>query len=244
MPRNAQIEATPGTLPEGYCLTSLQQYLNDVINLSQWELPGVYNTFNYGDSAPAPEDRDKPWFRKFGDASPDRWYSYRNGLWVARHPEPFGSAKFYLGTLVNLPTFDGGANEAVTDPDTTGPMWEEITEIQGKFPLHPGTLTSGLVVAAGDSGGEEKHELIEKEIPYHTHGLPTDPNAIRTTLDSNSVGTSDNSSSGGGGFMGRATASGFGGIGDAGNTTQSHNNMPPYYGIYLIRRTARVFYRV
>lgn len=243
MPRNAEITATPGTLPVGYCFTTLQTLLNDFINLSRWFLPGVFNTYNFGDTAPAPEDRDKPWFRKFGDSSPDRWYSYRNGLWVSRHPLSAPAAIMYAGTLASLPTYDGGANEAVTDPDTTGPMWEEIPESRARFPLHPGTLPSTKVVNLGDVDGEENHTTTDKESVYHTHNLPTDPNGIRTTLSPGSGNNNDDAPSGAG-FMGKATLTGFGGIGNATNDTSPHNNMPPYYGIYFIRRTARVYYRV
>ncbi len=50
--------------------------------------------------------------------------------------------------------YDGGDAGAISD--TTGPMWEEVVGMQGKFPLGVG---GGLAAAVGDTGGQKEHTL-------------------------------------------------------------------------------------
>lgn len=102
-----------------------------------------------------------------------------------------------------------------------------LPNMQSRFAL--GTGAAGLYPVAS-TGGTEGHELTAAELPAHTHGMPTDSLAIRTTLDQNTVGDADNASpGGGGGLVGRAT---FVSVGSG----QEHNNMPPYMsGLWLVK---------
>lgn len=172
MPNNAVISLVPGTLPTGYCFTTLQQLNNDIISLASGYLPGKYNTFNYGSDTPAAEDRDKPWFRLFVDGTPDKWYVYFNGAWSTPYRVPATSSErmLWVGSLVDLQSYDGGSPGAVTA--TTGPFWEEDTDFAGRSPMHPGAIPASnpaKTLAVGEDFGEGAHLQDTQEVGPHPH---------------------------------------------------------------------------
>jgi microcystin-dependent protein len=92
-------------------------------------------------------------------------------------------------------------------------------------------------VAAGDNGGEETHALTTPELANHTHNtvkfnasLAAGSSPITlpftTTLDS----------------LHTQSPTGDTGGASTGANGNGHNNMPPYRGVYFLRRTARRFY--
>lgn len=199
------------------------------MTLIQGTLEGNVQSINFGSTTPAAADRDKPWFRIGADGTPDKFYSYSNGSWLARHPIVPGIVCLYEGSSASITTLDGGESAVITT--TTGPFWEQVTQMAGRVPLGPGTLTlSGTVVAVGDTGGVDRHTLTVSEMPAHTHDLRVGGSGqadagsiIETALNQDTPqGTAVTQSSGGG---------------------TSHQNMPPYLGIFAIRRTARLYYR-
>lgn len=239
MPSNAPVMFTPGSLPPNYCFTTWQQLYIDMISQLSGFLPGNYSTFNFGNAVPSPDDQDKPWFRLNGDSSPDKWYVYFGGSWVSPHPTSASSSELRLwkGLEADLVTYDGGAAGAVTD--TTGPMWVVDHAMDARFPLAPGTLPSAVIIAVGDTGGEEKHLLLSAEtgIVGHNHA------EMCADAGNNAIG-------GGGanrrtfGVAGSTTEDSLiktGSVADA-SALNSHNNMPPYIGRFFIQRTARKFY--
>jgi microcystin-dependent protein len=133
------------------------------------------------------------------------------------------------GTLAEVDDFDGGSSGTVSD--TTGPMWEIVTELNARFPIGAGTLPSTTVIAQGATGGEETHALTVPELPAHTHlnrqfngQLAAGASAISvpySSAASSTVTDSPTSSAG---------------------TGAAHNNLPPYKAVYFLRRTLRRFY--
>lgn len=110
-----------------------------------------------------------------------------------------------------------------------GGIW---TQILGKFLLSSddlladdGTITTTGSYHVGDSGGEATHKLKEEEMPSHTHRSQTCVGW--QTGGGNSVGrvTSNN-----GDYNGWPTT-----IYNTGGD-KPHNNMPPYYTVYMWRR--------
>lgn len=138
----------------------------------------------------------------------------------------------YEGSLASIETYDGGEAGAVTA--TTGPMWERVTQLDARFPIGPGTLPSGTAVAVTNTGGEEKHTLLEEELP---------------NIEIKSRHRTDLQDGGGSAalhnlptFGTQVTVDEFGG--DASGNTVAHNNLPPYYCLQFIRRTGRLYYRI
>lgn len=223
----------PGTLPDGYCFRGYQILYNDFFNLGTAFLAGQYRTYNYGNSEPVANDRDKPWRRLNVDGSPDRWYDYFNGEWVAPYEVPASSdeRRIWVGAAVDLESYDGGSAGAVTA--TTGPFWEVDTDFAQRVPLGVGTLPlSGTVVNVGDTGGVDQVTLTTAQMPSHLHTIS---NAFAAQVGA-----------GGGAIVGFA-GTGTGVVATSPVNTnatgggQPHSNIPPYIGVYFIKRTARIY---
>lgn len=228
-----EINFTLSPFPVGYCFTTPNQFAVDLITRLSGELAGDASFFNYGPNTPAPDDQDKPWIRLDSNGNIDKIYSFSNGAWVARHPVAPGIVVMYEGSEASITTLDGGESGAITA--TTGPMWEKVSTMDARFPIGPGTLASGTIVNVGDTGGEEKVELLEANIPIHVmNGYIVDTGA---NLATRGILSDDD----------RSTTAHeidrFGGdpVTDA---TVAHNNLPPYKAIFFIRRTARTHYRL
>lgn len=263
MPDNAEIRLLFAGLPGGdqYCFTTANRFAQDIANAISGYLKGEYNTFNYGNTEPAVEDRSKPWFRLNGDGSPDKWYVYHGGAWVSPHPVPPSSQSriIWVGIEADLWAYDGGdgTNPSSTAPsDTVGAMWEKDSNFSFRFPLGAGTspsvtqpsgdITGGTTVGAGDTGGSEDTEVVldSTKLPPHTHPISIDGDGVSANEEEGrfrvGAGTeldwqeSTNSSSVG---YTRET----GGTDDEAQPI-SHTNMPPFIGVYFCKRTARKFY--
>lgn len=105
--------------------------------------------------------------------------------------------------------------------DFLGGTW---TQLQDRF-----LLAASDTYPAGFSGGEATHALTQKEMPSHTHsGIST-----RWSVQSGSGPTCG--AIGGSNFL--VNNSGSWTTNSAGGG-QAHNNMPPYIGVYMWRRTA------
>lgn len=234
------IQLTPPSLPVGYCPTSFQQLATDLIRGTQARFRStIGNTFfNYGSATPETDNRVYPWMDLDGN-----WWNYSGdaGGWVRKHPYlasgPFRT--LWVGTLNDLKTFDGGADEIISNPLYQGPMWEVDSSAAGLFPVFVGAIgTSGNVAVTGSItdtsvSGTDKVTLTTAQIPAHNHIL-SNANVYNISIDDVSgtvlngnpsfgVPTTVNTDNAGGG--------------------ESHNNLPPFYGIYLIKRTARAYYR-
>lgn len=220
-------------VPASYCPPSFAAAWAFGVSLLSAELAGNNFSFNYGPTTPAPDDQGKPWLRTDPTTGlPYRWYVFVGGSWVALHPFPVGFVGMYEGSLASIDTYDGG--EAGTVTATTGPMWERVTQLDARFPMGPGTLPSGAAVAVTNTGGEEKHTLVEAELPKieiqsRQRTDLVDGGGSAALLDHATFGT-------------QVTVDEFGG--DASGNTVAHNNLPPFYSLFFIRRTARLYYRI
>lgn len=231
----------PGTLPggAGYCPNpaTYQQVLIDMAATMQVPLPALAFGIWRGDSQPADRATYPLWARTNGGTQvyPPLWqYETGPGLWLARHPIlPLSSfCGLWIGTEAALVTYDGGDNQPVGD--TTGPMWAIEHAMDARFPVGPGTLPSGVSIAvtgttdSGGGTGEEKHQLTVAELAAHSH--------IYAIANGNTAPTGGASEPWPPPNVGANIATNPEG-GDV-----AHNNMPPYYGVFLIRRTARIYY--
>jgi hypothetical protein len=229
MPNLTLITLTPPSLPVGYCPTNYQQLANDVISGTQATFnSSIGNSFfNFGASIPALNNQVYPWLDEDGN-----WWIYKDGYWLRKNPVAIGSSerRVYVGTTTDLQTYDGGNTNTLSN--WSGPMWEVDTEFEARFPVGAGTFAaSGVVVVQGKVtstavAGEDKHTLTVPEIPAHSHNF-----FPLVTADANNGGANGVQY----GTTANVATSSTGG--DA-----AHNNLPPFYGVYFIKRTSRVYY--
>lgn len=248
------MQVTPGQLPPGVCPQSLQQQFNLFAANLAITFPLSAGIYNYGNTTPEPDYQSFPWFRLNSDGTPDRWYVYANGSWVAPHPVPPNSPILfpYNGTLASLVSYDGGeSSTSTTQPSTsddTGQMWSVATT-DGNFPNSTFSnvigygqflLGQSATYAQGATGGQMAATLTFDQIPPHTHpSLPPQTGFLCT-------------GSGGGGGQGSnqwgpQTTTGYsGGVNTqpgVPGTTNPVPTIPAYLSVYYISRTSRVFYR-
>jgi hypothetical protein len=236
MPNLTLITLTPPSLPVGYCPTNYQQLANDIVSGTQANFnSSIGNSFfNFGPTTPALNNQVYPWLDENGN-----WWIFQSGYWLRQHPIAAGSAerRIYVGTTTDLQTYDGGNTNAPSN--WSGPMWQVDTLFEARFPVGAGTFAaSGVVSVNGTTtstavAGEDKHTLVTSEMPSHTHQiLDQYINLTQRGSADTSVFSATNRSEGVANLL-PTTSSG----GDA-----AHNNLPPFYGVYFIKRTARVYY--
>jgi len=227
---------------------SADAYQKQILALARAVFPGTTAGVSIGDSAPS--DHDMVWARTDASGNLIRFYTWGGyGVWGSPHPAPPSTSLRYLwvGTEGDLATFDEGTGGDPTP--TTGPFWVVDHNFDARFPIAPGTLPSTTLIAVTGTGGEEKHELTEAEMPPHNHEVTlvtpitskwagNDSGAGKiVTGDSDIVEGTDEIEANDPFFQ----TEDAGGSGDPAET-QAHNNIPPYYGVFFIKRTARIYY--
>jgi len=201
-------------------------------------LPDASIKYIISDTAPTADDQDKLWIKTAAGA-PIRQFIFYDGAWVWPHEIPAEDSRIqiYKGTAASVDTLDGGV--AGVANAASGPFWEIDPDLSARLPVGVGTLDSGTSVAVGDTGGSAEHTLVQTELPDHSHTLTLSryslsnssnppPNQllasnIAPTTPDTPLPTPDVSIDGGG-------------------SDEAHNNMPPYYGVYFIKRTKRKYY--
>ena len=249
MPNLTLITLTPPSLPVSYCPLNYQNLANDIIGGTQ----AVFNStignsfFNFGPTYPAINNRIYPWLDENG-----QWWIYDQGFWLRKNPVTAAyERRIYVGTTTDLLSYDGG-DGTTTATSTTGPMWEVDTEFEARFPVGVGAfVASGAVAVLGKATstaivGEDQHKLTIPELAAHTHdvaikvfghgGEDGDRSAADGGTTSNTVTNNTTifpSSTIDPDLDAKAVSVG----GDI-----AHNNLPPFYGVYFIKRTIRVYY--
>lgn len=221
-----------GSLPSGYCYPATpQELINDALAISSAVFGGEYQTFNYGDTKPAAADCTRPWIRT-SNGNLEGLYAYNSSYWLRPHPIPASSdyRALWVGTDATIDTFDGGLVGAVTD--FAGPMWAIDTGFAGRSPMGPGTLSLSLTaVTVANDFGVDQVTLDSTQIPAHTH-----------TISKVHTGDSNTNASGSGTGQGVVHTDTDGVTGSTGGGL-AHNNLHPVRGCYIIKRTARIYYR-
>lgn len=227
-----------GTLPAGACnlVTSLQEQLNLFCRYMDVPLNDVAGGVILSRTAPAyVPSNPQAWLKLDSLDRPERLFFYAQGYWLALHPLP-QNAIIWTDQAVNTwssgghtyTDYDGGD---LSEPTLyTGSFWEVV--YGGYFPLAVGTTPApySTVIALGATGGEEKHLLLETEIPSHDHTAGVDSASADDVLGP--------VVDGGDGTSGVALTTKTGKTGGG----LVHNNMPPYVGLYMLRRTGRLWY--
>ena len=236
MPNLTLITLTAPSLPVGYCPSNYQQLANDIIGGTQANFNSAIGNsfFNFGPTTPALNNQVYPWLDENGN-----WWVFSSGYWLRQNPVAAGGSerRIYVGNTTDLQTYDGGTVGTVSN--WTGPMWEVDTAFEARFPVGAGAFAaSGTVSAQGTTtstavAGEDKHTLVVGEVPSHTHQiLDQYINLVQRGSADSGVFSATNRSEGVANLL-PTTSSGGG---------AAHNNLPPFYGVYFIKRTARVYY--
>ena len=230
MPNLTLITLTAPSLPANYCPASYQKLANDIIGGTQATFNSTIGNsfFNFGPTYPAINNQIFPWLDQDGN-----WWIYNQSLWLRKNPVAAGGfdRRIFVGTTTDLLSYDGGDGTA-TATTTTGPMWMVDTLFDARFPVGAGAFAaSGAVAVLGIATstsivGEDQHTLTVPEIPAHTHNF-----FPLVTADANNGGANGVQD---GTTANVATSSTGGGA--------AHNNLPPFYGVYFIKRTSRVYY--
>ena len=236
MPNLTLIQLTPPNFPVNYCPSNYQNFANDIISGTQATFLSAIGTsfFNFGNTTPALNNQVYPWLDSDGN-----WWVFQGGYWSRKNLVPNTSfeRRMFIGTTTDLQTYDGGNTLPVTD--YTGPMWQVDTNFEARFPVGVGTFAASGVVSVGGTttstavAGQDQHVLSVAEMPTHNHQTIDQYYNLtqRGTADTKAF-SPDNRGEGTANILASNTAGGG----------AAHNNLPPFYGVYFIKRTARVYY--
>jgi hypothetical protein len=242
---SASVSFSFGSLAGGYCFSSPSQFASDLFALISGTVS--VNGIVIGSSTPAVGDRDKAWFKLDSTGRLIGVATYL-GAWLMPYPVPASGKerRMYAGAdgAGDLWLYDGGDG---TDPagatDTSGSFWAIDHDFDFRIPMGPGTNGTSYdgnpatALTQGNNLGEERHTLIQGELPNISLG-------VLATAGTNAVWCASTATG--------AVVNGEG-LGAAGVTNQpkaltepmgsslSHQNMPPVRGIYMIKRSARKF---
>ncbi len=228
---NVLLPIQPATLtPPDACYGTEQERLNGFAAALFAVLPGSA-FYNYGNTKPTVDNNAYPWL----NTNDMRWYRFE-GVWISNSNLNADERRMWYGTADDLKLYDGG--DAGIPSDRSGPMWEIDHDFDARFPVGPGTFPSTLAVNVSSAGGDERVILTEGQLPAHTHphGDP-DANfasAYTTTPNQNTYRAYD----AGAGDISFNPVTGSTGSGE------SHNNLPPYRGIYIVKPTGRLYFAV
>jgi len=231
------LPVTPGVLASGFCPATYQEMVNGFSAVQTVTFPSAFT--GVWVSPTAPSDTTLAWQKVDSLGRPEHLYVFASGAWISKHPLVPGTIIIWDQALPTFTTFDGG--DASPLSVMSGPMWEEVTALRARFPLGAGTLpVSGTVVAVTDTGGLEKEDitLTLPNIPPHTHTAKGSHNATGTgnnffAVDRSSVDPPPDPET-------LVTESAGGTSGAAVPIPVSH--LPPYYGVFFLRRTSRQFF--
>jgi hypothetical protein len=181
------------TLPEGTEFPGNMQDLEDLIAQYLFiDNQGDFSGINYGDTEPAPENRDRPWFETDASGNPIGWKSWNGSAWTAipivvpsgntgSRPSSPSTGTLYrdttIGTVIiysgsQWVTLDGTSGDVkfvvgtvLADVLAKNPGWSHYTDGIGR--VLAGAAADGSD-AENDVGADEV-TLSEAQLPAHTH---------------------------------------------------------------------------
>ena len=234
-----------GVLPSS-CYSNFQGLSDDIMSYGYGLIDGA-TEYIVSETAPGADDQGKLWIQVNSSNQPIRQWIYSGGAWLWPHPIPPNDNRLqmFVGSAAEVDTLDGGV--AGTAGSKSGPFWEIYSDMSAKFPMGVGTLEDGTSVAVTNTGGQERVTLTSTQVPDHQHKGKAYYKASGGTAGSDESGLMDNLYHEN---SGHTTNSGTTSVAAAGVLTsetvgtigESHPNLPPYYGVYFIKRTGRQFY--
>lgn len=262
-----ELPLTPGVLPAPF--TCYQPLYNEMFALGAAQGPAITGLL-IQDATPDAGDHDKGWIPTAGGVPRFPGYVFVwhavLGHWVSRNAinASDASRRLYVGANTSIDTYDGGDGGA--PGAASGPMWARDTLFDGRFPIGvgdiPGSSPLASIVSPLDTtdslgaSGEYKHVLTAPEVEGHFHGVGTDGqpgggdppimisrpwSTAPTSYTERFEDTPGTDSWGDGGPISSGTMSTTDPI-QGPVPSNGHNTMPPFIGVFVIKRTAREFY--
>lgn len=250
MPNLTLITLTAPSLPANYCPASYQKLANDIIGGTQATFNSTVGNsfFNFGPTIPSINNQIFPWLDQDG-----QWWIFDQGFWVYKNTVAANGydRRIFVGTTTDLLSYDGGDGTITVTP-RTGPMWEVDTSFDARFPVGVGAFAASGAVAVNGTAtatsivGEDKHVLTIPELAAHTHNVAIKvfghggEDGDRTSADggTSSPTLTNNTTI----FPGSTLDPDLDAKAVSVGGDIAHNNLPPFYGVYFIKRTGRVYY--
>jgi microcystin-dependent protein len=251
MPNLTLITLTPPSLPVSYCPLNYQNLANDIIGGTQ----AVFNStignsfFNFGPTFPAINNRIYPWLDQDG-----QWWIFDQGFWVYKNTVAANGydRRIFVGTTTDLLSYDGGDGTSGTPTNYTGAMWMVDTLFDARFPVGVGAFAASGAVAVNGTAtatsivGEDQHLLTTAEMPTHTHQVSiktfghggNDGDRVAADGGTSSPTLTNNVTA----FPSSTLDPDVDAIAANTGGNAAHNNLPPFYGVYFIKRTSRIYY--
>lgn len=231
----SELALNPPTVPVGACFDNWNELAQYLFNNATAELPSSSDLIIVSETEPDADERGKVWFRLVSGRL-ERVYKYVGGAWRSPHPVPASSNSrlIWVGLAADVDTYDGGSVGAVSA--FTGPMWEIDTAFAQRFPVGVGTFPlSGTVVAVGGTGGADEVTLTPEQTATkgHVHEVPWRDN---TSGEGSSNNTGSISTASEDDEVEETSA-----VDDA-DAEEPISLLPPYIGVYFLKRTARTCY--
>ena len=240
------VNLNSGSLASGYCPSSWQQLLNDFVARTSATVPGGLGVI-VSSTEPGPDDRDKVWVRLDGVGQPRGQYIFINGEWVWPHDFDgvidANERRLFGGSEAQVWAYDGGDGTNPAGPPTpqasSGAMWEADHNFDARFPVGPGTTAGGTVIAVGGTGGSDQTLLDGTNMPRHRHAYGIETNGESAAAETGTLHTTGTTR-----WDASETTADVAYTRYIGETTPvKFTNLPPYRGIWLIKRTARIYYK-
>ena len=227
-------------MPEDCYPASADAYQKQILALARAVFPGTTAGVAIGDTAPT--DHTMVWAKTDGSNNLIRFYTWGGtGQWVSQHPvppSPNSTRILWVGIESDVLSYDeGDGTPAAGATPTTGPFWVVDHTFDALMPIGVGTLPSSVPIPVLGTGGEEKHPLINSEMPPHVHTLK-----LKTLPQSGADTDCVTSESTAHALDYTVITDSTGGDGASPPVVVAHNNMPPYIGVFFIKRTARQYY--
>ena len=241
-----ELPLIPGSLPTGFCPETEQERYNKYLELGYAQLDnGSGWAIHVSDTAPVADRRgDTVWLKLDADR-PLRLYKFEGGYWTSLHPIPAGGNErmIWVGNPTQLWAYDegGGSDPSVTIPTAlTGAFWEVDTEFDARTLVGAGTLPlSGTAIVNTTIGGVDQTILTKEQIPPHQHKMGFQSNTADGVNKEYLFNAQSDYSTATAKFDTEDGSNN--GVGLAG-VAAAHDNMPPYYGVYIAKRTIRTHY--
>lgn len=197
------------TLPEGTEFPGNPQALLELIAEYLAIVGGEdFSGINYGHTEPAPENRDRPWFKTDGSGNPIGWFSWDGAAWTAipqitpsgttaQRPSSPAEGTQYLDTDIDTVLIYERGQWRTLDGSPGDVKFVTATSLAAALTQNPGWshYTDGIgrvLAGAAADGSDDNTDVGADEITLTTSQLPPHTHTTQGNYGSGGEGGSDN----------------------------------------------------